>query len=514
MALTHEIEDLARTLDRTMVRVPAGWFVFGMTEKQKLAAAEREQIHPDQLHFHTRAARLATPEFWIDKYPVTRAQFLRFVHETGHRVQRCGWEAGWSELVDLERLDDPQRLCCPVVGVNSEDARAYARWAGKRVPTEVEWEKAARGTDGRLYPWGQEFRPVAPRGGCLTLDSALPVGARPALASPYGAEDMKGGVLEWVQTLFPPVAPDGTTFDENSFILAGSSILHRRPASHLAASRWSWSQSMRVYDSGFRCVSDTPPPAPAVPYVPPQVDLVRAAPILPELYSRQTIRLEPMPCSTFKIRPPWFPEGMWVVDIPEGHWGPFPGANDWPYQPEAVWKTPWQASSDHARLEYSRSQGDQALTVTITAEGDLVRCRIVPRNIGAINLGSICVKNLSPQFSSQERLTQHRIKGKRLAPVSALPLDPHTAAALGWSAGSALPHGALVMKALEGQGFVAVLGAQGCVSGGNGWPHCVHLRGPVMVCDGPCELRLLFAVCDEAALIRRVKELAAQDGGQ
>jgi len=412
--------------------------------------------------------------------------------------------------VDLDRLDDPQRLCCPIVGVNSDDARAYARWAGKRVPTEVEWEKAARGADGRLYPWGSEFRPVAPRGGCLALDSALPVGARPASASPCGAEDMKGGVLEWVQTVFPPVSRDGLNFDENPFVLAGSSLLHRRPASHLVTSRWSWAHSMRVYNSGFRCVADVPPQAPATPYVPPQVDLVRPVPIRPDLYRQQTIRLEPMPCATFKIRPPWFPDGMWVVDMPEGHWGPFPGANDWPFQPEEVWRTPWQVNPDHTRLEYVRRQGDQALTVTITAEGDLVRCRIVPRNIGAINLGSICVKNLSPQFSSQERLAQHRIEADRLVPVSSLPLDPHTSATLGWSAGERLPHGAIVMRALEGSAFVAVLGAEGCGALGNGWPHCVHLVGPAIVCDGPCEIRLLFAVCSEADLVRRVKELAAQ----
>ncbi|MCY3020547.1 MAG: SUMF1/EgtB/PvdO family nonheme iron enzyme, partial [Planctomycetota bacterium] len=359
-------------------------------------------------------------------------------------------------------------------------------------------------------PWGQEFRPVAPRGGCLALDSALPVGARPELASPCGGEDMKGGVLEWVQTVFPPVARDGVSLDENPFILAGSSLLHRRPSSHLATSRWSWACSMRVYDSGFRCVADAPSPPPAAPYVPPRVDLVRAVPFRPDLCGRQTIRLEPAPCATFKIRPPWFPEGMWAVDIPEGHWGPFPGANDWPFQPEEVWRTPWQVNADHTRLEYSRAHGDQALTVTVTAEGDLVRCRIVPRNIGAVNLGSVCIKNLSPQFSSQERLTQHRIEGDRLVPISSLPFDPHTAAALGWSAGACLPHGALVMRALEGSAFVVVLGAQGCGALGNGWPHCVHLVGAPMLCDGPCEIRLLFAISGEADLIRRVKELAAQ----
>jgi hypothetical protein len=207
-----------------------------------------------------------------------------------------------------------------------------------------------------------------------------------------------------------------------------------------------------------------------------------------------TIRLEPAPCATFRAYVPWFPEGLWVVDIPEGHWGPFPGANDWPWQPESVWQTPWQRSPDGTRLQYERRQGDQSLRVTVTAEADLVRCRIKPENLGPIDLASICVKTLSPFFSSQERLTQHRVKGTRLVGAGELPLAPGNAASLGWTVGGDLRPGAVVTRSFDGSAYVIYEGYEGCESWGNGWPHCTHLRGPAMIHDGPCEVRLHFVV--------------------
>lgn len=81
--------------------------------------------------------------YWIDKYVVTNAQFRRFVKETGYSPE------GWWTLKDTEGKDR-----YPAIDVTWRDAAAYAKWAGKRLPLEAEWERAARGTDGRLYPWG------------------------------------------------------------------------------------------------------------------------------------------------------------------------------------------------------------------------------------------------------------------------------------------------------------------------------------------------------------------------
>ena len=503
MPLAADVRQLADALDRTMVRVPAGSFLYGLSDGERLEAARREGLHPSHLHFHSWAVRLSTPEFWIDRFPVTRAQFLRFATETGHKPVRCGWEAGWSEFVDIEDLADPAHLACPVVGVSSEDAAAYARWAGKRVPTEIEWEKAARGTDGRPFPWGAAYQAPAPRGGDLALDSAMSVGLRPHLASPCGAEEMKGGVLEWVRTVYTPVAPDGSRADENPYILAGSSLLHRRPSSHMVTSRWSWAAGMRVYDTGFRLVSDRPPEPPASPYRPLAGDFVRSVAMRTDLYRRAPIRLEPTGCATFRAYVPWFPEGLWVVDIPEGHWGPFPGANDWPWQPESVWRTDWRRSADGTRLQYERREGDRGLRVTVTAEADLVRCLIEPENLGPIDLASICVKTLNPFFSSQERLTQHRVAGVALVGAGELPIAPGNAASLGWTVGADLRPGAVVMRSFAGSAYVLYEGYEGCESWGNGWPHCTHLRGPMMVTEGPAEVRLHFVIGSLADALAR-----------
>ena len=122
--------------------------------------------------------------FFIDKYEVTNAQYLAFV-EAGGRPQH---------LRD-DRFNAPDQ---PAVGVVWAGAVAYCEWAGMRLPTEAEWEKAARGTDGRTYPWGNE-KPDPTR---LRFDSSVssaPVGSFSNGVSPYGAHDMAGNVWEWTR---------------------------------------------------------------------------------------------------------------------------------------------------------------------------------------------------------------------------------------------------------------------------------------------------------------------------
>jgi len=353
---------------------------------------------------------------------------------------------------------------------------------------------------------------VAAGPGVLAIDSACEVGARPGLDSPFGVSDMKGGVLEWVRGIFPPHAVDGSAEYPAEWLLAGSSILHRTARSQMVTCRLAWAASMQVYDTGFRCAADHAPanlPAPPASARPRRRKFIKRVAAVPKLYRRRPIILTPYGYPTFKIEVPWFPRGMWVVDIPEGNaWGGFPGANDWPYRSEQVWRTPWQRGADGA-LSYTRSQGDRSLAVGISIEDDLVRMRIAPRNLGKIDLSIICIKTLNPFFSSQERETQCAIIGNRLVPVNRLPLRPDSAVPFGWGIGSEMEYGAVVMRAHDGSGYAAIIGYPGCQCWGNGWPHCTHLVGKEMKRSGASEILMLFQPGSERDLIRRVGELAA-----
>ena len=148
---------------RPMVKILAGKFLYGENKEE----AE-------------------TGEFYIDRFPVTYAEYKKFVEATGHR-DPANWRA--HEIPEGKENH-------PVVEVNWDDAVAYAEWAGKRLPVDKEWEKAARGTDGRTWPWGNEWDIKK----CNVFsDGTTPVGKySPEGDSPYGAADMAGNVWEWI----------------------------------------------------------------------------------------------------------------------------------------------------------------------------------------------------------------------------------------------------------------------------------------------------------------------------
>ncbi len=133
--------------------------------------------------------------FFVDLRPVTHAEYQRFVDETGHRVPFVN--APWAKPFNWKKGRHPRELRDhPVVLVSWYDAVAYAQWAQKRLPTEAEWEKAARGTDGRTYPWGEGID----RSRCnfkRNQGGTTPVGQFEKDRSPYGCADMAGNVWEW-----------------------------------------------------------------------------------------------------------------------------------------------------------------------------------------------------------------------------------------------------------------------------------------------------------------------------
>lgn len=162
--------------------VPAGEFLMGSASSDSAAASDEKPQH-----------KVYLDAYLIDRTPVTNAMYAKCVAAGACRPP---WGSGSAER--SQYYGDPRYADYPVIYVSWEDAQAYCKWAGGRLPTEAEWEKAARGTDGRLYPWGNE-PPDAQR--CNFNEKSrdtTPVGAYPAGASPYGVLDMAGNVWEWM----------------------------------------------------------------------------------------------------------------------------------------------------------------------------------------------------------------------------------------------------------------------------------------------------------------------------
>ena len=175
----------------SMVLIPAGPFAMGTDLKNADA-----QSHPQHI--------VDLKAYRIDKYLVTNAQYARFIAATGHRPP-SDWSDGKPQL---------GTLLLPVTLVNWYDATAYAKWAGKRLPTEAEWEKAARGTDGRRWPWGNEMDPER-LNTYYNVGSASSVTTYDKGVSPYGVYDMAGNVDEWMANDFVPYS--GTDADAEIF---------------------------------------------------------------------------------------------------------------------------------------------------------------------------------------------------------------------------------------------------------------------------------------------------------
>ena len=177
-----------------MIKIPAGKFIMGTNERQS-----------DEGPQHT----VYLKTFYIDKYEVTNAQYKKFIDATGRK----------SPSHFRNRTYPEGKVDHPVIFVDWYDAKAYCKWAGKRLPTDQEWEKAARGTDGRTFPWGDEFKMD---GGNTPLrwqdlgqpGDTMPVGMFPKGESPYGVDDMSGNVWEWTSSWYEAY-PNNTTYSEN-----------------------------------------------------------------------------------------------------------------------------------------------------------------------------------------------------------------------------------------------------------------------------------------------------------
>ena len=204
-ALPQQIVDIAPTAPAAnapegMVSIPGGEFVFavGGVEIEGFNWAGQDVQYPWESvprRHHRKVMEIAP--FHIDRHLVTNAQFKAFIDATGYApADNINFLAHWVDGAPRAGWENK-----PVVWVSLEDARAYAAWAGKRLPHEWEWQYAAQGTDGRVYPWGNEWDetrvPRTNRG--RRILPADDVGSFPAGASPFGVEDLVGHVWQWTE---------------------------------------------------------------------------------------------------------------------------------------------------------------------------------------------------------------------------------------------------------------------------------------------------------------------------
>jgi formylglycine-generating enzyme required for sulfatase activity len=236
---------------------------------------------------YQRGEKRRLPDFWIDKHEVTIGQYAEFLdalkkdeakaasydHPDQPKSKKNHQPDGWSAYLQAALTagsfnGQPININCPVVRVDWWDAHAYAKWRGNRLPTEEEWERAARGTDGRSYPWGNEARPEAANlggdynskgsGGKIDgFNFSAPVDKMPLDVTPEGVAGMAGNVEEWTGSwgthpdfpdLLVPIARGGSF----EMALSGDALTLRT---------FSQSPKDASYARGFRTVRDSEPPA-------------------------------------------------------------------------------------------------------------------------------------------------------------------------------------------------------------------------------------------------------------
>lgn len=183
-----------------MLFIPAGEFLMGTDKarEEPLPAAYGLPRPPYEDEGPLRKVYVAA--FYLDRFEVTVSRYRRFLESTGYPPPYY-WE----------NLDLSAYANYPIANISWNDAQAYARWAGKRLPTEAEWEKAARGTEGRRFPWGNEYDE---RKGNFSQEGLSPVGSFPQDVSPAGVYDMGGNVAEWTADWYLPY-PGNTAANED-----------------------------------------------------------------------------------------------------------------------------------------------------------------------------------------------------------------------------------------------------------------------------------------------------------
>jgi formylglycine-generating enzyme required for sulfatase activity len=226
-----------------MVLIPAGEFIMG-TDVRLSDEGPQHKVY--------------LPDYYIDIYEVTNLQYKKFNDATHGRSPR-----NWRNRTFPEGKADH-----PVVYVSWEDANAYCQWAGKRLPTDQEWEKAARGTDGRMFPWGDEFDTAKANTPLRWQEigrfgDTTPVGSFEQGKSPFGVYDMSGNVWEWTSSwyeAYPGNKTKSESYGERYKTLKGGSwfdcSFYKCGISAPVFNRAFFAKKVKNDSFGFRCASD------------------------------------------------------------------------------------------------------------------------------------------------------------------------------------------------------------------------------------------------------------------
>lgn len=243
---------------KEMVLIPAGEFIMGTNKTDPENTHQKiGTVKPLYLDQHPER-KVTLDAYYIDRTEVTNAEYKRFIEA----MQFPDLPSNWKNETYPEGMADH-----PVIGITWHEALTYALWAGKRLPTEAQWEKAARGTEGFEYPWGNEYVKGHANVGIEDAKGTLPVRSKPQDVSPYGVYDMAGNVMEWTMDWYLPYP--GNTHKDQRFgktlkVLRGNAF---QKAGHyfLDAYRYAFNRTEVPPDEffenvGFRCVMPVPSP--------------------------------------------------------------------------------------------------------------------------------------------------------------------------------------------------------------------------------------------------------------